>query len=436
MIDKNRKRAVAPRRVVITGLGVIAPNGVGVEEFWRNTLAGKSGVSRIEEFDVSSFEAKVAGRVGSFRPEQFGIPSEQSERLDRYALFALAAARQAVTASGLTGNTYDPERLGVCIATAIAGTKFMEEEFLRLTKGGLNPIDAARRSPHLLVGASFHVASSEVARAYGACGPVETLATGCTAGLNALGHAFEMIRTGDADVMIAGATEAPLTPIAMAAFDIIGALAKDRNDCPEAASRPYDQTRAGFVLGEGCGMFVLESLEHAQARGATVLAEVEGFGSTCNAYHMTDLAPDGNDLHRAMVLALADAELDPALIDHVNAHGSSTKQNDVNETSAIKKTLAAHAYEIPVCSLKSIIGHALAAANAIEMVAAVLSIVHQRVPPTINYRLPDPDCDLDYVIDGARQVRVEHVMKDASGFSGIHSALILGRFSAQESRSI
>jgi beta-ketoacyl-acyl-carrier-protein synthase II len=428
------KRHTEHRRVVITGLGVIAPNGIGTGEFWRNCLAGRSGVARIEGFDASGFEAQIAGIVQDFQPEAFDISPAQCKRLDRYALFALAAAEQAVKAAALTAGSYDQERMGVCIATAIAGTKYMEEEFLRLTNGGIDQIDPKGASENLLAGASFHVASSEVARKYDARGPVQTLATGCTAGLDALGQAFELIRTGEADIMVTGATEAPLTPIAMAAFDIIGALASDRNDRPAAASRPYDKSRAGFVLGEGCGMFVMESLEHAEARGAKVLAEVKGFGSTCNAYHMTDLSPDGIDLHRAMVLALADADLDPSSIDHVNAHGSSTQQNDVNETSAIKKTLGAHAYGIPVCSLKSIIGHALAAANAIEAVAAVLSIVHQRVSPTINFEVPDPACDLDYVVEGARDVRIDYLLKDASGFSGIHSALILGRAGNEKRR--
>ncbi len=416
------------RRVVITGLGVISPNGIGTDTFWRNCLAGKSGVARIETFDTSRFDTAIAGIVADFRPESFDIPPRQRNALDRYALFALAAAQEAVTQSRLLDTGYDPSRFGVCIATAIAGTKYMEEEFLRLTGGATGPLNPELASRNLLLGASFHVAASEVARKYSARGPVQTLATGCTAGLDAVGQACDLIRCGDADVMVAGATEAPITPIALAAFDIIGALASDRNDTPEAASRPYDKTRAGFVLGEGCGLLVLESLEHAQARGATILAEVAGFGSTCNAYHMTNLAPEGEDLHRAMKLALADAGVAPERIDHVNAHGSSTPQNDVNETNALKKTLGARAYEIPVCSLKSIVGHALAAANTIELVASVLAVRHQEVPPTINHRVPDPDCDLDYATGGARKAGIDYVLKDASGFSGIHSAVILARF--------
>lgn len=416
------------RRVVITGMGVIAPNGCDLDTFWANCRDGKSGVARITDFDVSEFTSQVAGIVPDFDPARHGIPVEQHDTLDRYALFALAAADQAIKQAGIEQAPLDHDRLGVCIATAIAGTKYMEEEFLRRTNGGRDAFQGGTPDPVLTANVGFHPASSEVARRIGARGPVHTLATGCTAGLDALAQAKDMIRSGEADVVIAGATEAPITPIAFAAFDIIGALANDRNDTPERASRPYDASRAGFVLGEGCGLFVMESLDHALARGATILAEVSGAGSTCNAYHMTNLAPDGIDLHRAMVLALADAGLSPDHIDHVNAHGSSTPQNDVNETNAVKRTLGDHAYDIPVCSLKSIVGHSLAAANTVEAVAAVLSIVHQEVPPTINHVTRDPDCDLDYVTEGVRKATINHVLKDASGFSGIHSAVILSRY--------
>jgi len=416
--------------VVITGTGVVAPNGIGVTAFWSNCCAGVSGVKRITTFDVSAFDAQIAGVVSDFDPAASGISAIDAQRFDRYVLFALAAAQEAVTASNLFAAAIDHTRVGVCIATAIAGTKYMEEEFLRLTAHATQPINPELASRNLYSGASFHVAGVEVARRFNAQGPLQTLATGCTAGLDAIGHALEMIRSGQADVVIAGASEAPLTPIALAAFDIIGALSSRCNAQPAQASRPYDKTRSGFVLGEGCGIFVLESKRHALKRGATILAEINGFGSSCNAYHMTDLAPDGNDLHRAMQLSLADAGIDAAQIDHVNAHGSSTPQNDVNETNAVKKTLGQHAYQIPVCSLKSIVGHALAAANAIELVAAVQSLRTQQVSPTLNYQMPDPDCDLDYVAGHSRTANIAYLLKDASGFSGIHSALILARSSS------
>lgn len=422
----------ALERIVVTGLGIIAPNGASIESFWANCRAGLSGVARISDFDVKQYHSQVAGIVMDFDPAQWGIDAEQCSTLDRHALFALAASAQAVDQAGLDSQTIDRDRLGVCIATAIAGTTYMEAEFLRRTQGAREAFDGTRVEPSLTTNACFHLAATEVARRWGARGPVHTLATGCTGGLDALGHAAELIRSGGADMVIAGAAEAPLTPIALAAFDIIRALVGDRNEDPARASRPYDKHRAGFVLGEGCGVLILERLDHAEARGARVLAELSGFGSTCNAYHMTDLAPDGVDLHRAMKLAFADAHSSAEAIDHVNAHGSSTRQNDINETNALKHALGAHAYAVPVCSLKSIVGHALAAANAIEAVAAVLSILHQTTPPTINLETPDPDCDLDYVREGARAVAIDHVLKDASGFSGIHSAVVLSRYSNTE----
>lgn len=414
-------------RVVITGMGVISPNGIGQAAFWRNSLLGVSGVRRIDQFDADQFEAQIAGSVPDFDPSAFGLDTRQCESLDRYAQFALAATIEAMAQAGLDENEIDGHSLGVCIATAIAGTRYMEAAFLRMTGNGHQELDAERADDALLAGISFNVASAEVARRYNARGPVTTLATGCTAGLDALGQAYDSIRSGQVDVMIAGAAEAPLTPIALGAFDIIGALCSDSNDRPEAASRPYDGSRKGFVLGESCGIFVMESLAHARRRGATVLAEVSGFGSTCNAYHMTDLKPDGEDLHRAMMIALDDAGLDGSQIDHINAHGSSTPQNDVNETNAVKRTLGKRAYEIPICSSKSLIGHALAAANAVETVAAVLALQHQKVPPTINYHQLDSNCDLNYVPNHAVPAKIHHVLKDASGFSGIHSALVLSR---------
>lgn len=418
---------MASRNIAVTGIGVIAPNGKNADEFWENVRSGRSGINIIDSFDVSQFQAKIAGVVQDFKPGDHGIDPVDVSSFDRYVQFALAAANEAMDRSGLAPGKYDPSRLAVSVATAIGGTKFMEEEFLRLTKSAQADLDPALASENLVSGMSFHAATTEIARRFKAGGPVLTIATGCTAGLDAIGEAMELIRSGQADIVIAGASEAPITPIAFAAFDIIGALASDRNEDPTKASRPYDISRSGFVLAEGCGMLVLESLEHALRRGAPILAEIVGYGSTCNAFHMTDLKPDGVDLHRAMKLALADAKLDPSRIDHVNAHGSSTPQNDVNETNAVKCTLGQRAYEIPICSLKSIVGHALAAANAVELVSLVQSIVHQEVPPTINVVSQDPACDLDYVSTGARPARIDYAMKDASGFSGIHSAMVLAR---------
>lgn len=420
------------KRIAITGLGVVAPNATNVDDFWTAIRNGKSGIKPITAFDTSDYNAKIAGIAADFDDQSELLRECNEAGYDRYVQFALTAADEAVRMSKVDFNSIDKSRVSVCIATAIAATKFLEKEFCRITNETRDQIDHTKAQPALLAGLGFHVASSEVARRYGAEGPVSTLATGCTAGLDAIGEAMEVIRSGKADIVIAGATEAPITPIALSAFDIIGALASDRNDAPHTASRPYDVSRSGFVLSEGCGVFVLEDLEHAIARNAPIYGELSGFGSTCNAYHMTDLKPEGTDLHRAMVLCLSDADIAPEQIGHVNAHGSSTPQNDVNESNALKLTLNEHAYRIPVTSVKSTIGHALAAANTMELVALIKSIGDQTAPPTINYTSPDPNCDLDYVGDGARPARIMHALKDASGFSGIHSAVVVSRHMPQQ----
>ncbi|MEL6522031.1 MAG: beta-ketoacyl-[acyl-carrier-protein] synthase family protein [Pseudomonadota bacterium] len=419
---------MSKKRIAITGLGVVAPNGTNVDDFWAATRNGKSGIKAIKAFDTSEYNAKIAGVAEDFDDQSDLLAEVNAAGYDRYVQFAVAAAAEAVGMSKINFDQIDKTRFSVCIATAIAATKFLEEEFLRLTDQAVGEVDPERAQAALLPGLGFHVASSEVARRYGAEGSVSTLATGCTAGLDAIGEAMEMIRSGKADVVIAGATEAPITPIAMSAFDIIGALASDRNEAPETASRPYDSSRSGFVLSEGCGLFVLEDMDHALARNAPIYGELSGFGSTCNAYHMTDLKPEGTDLHRAMVLSLTDADVSPEVIGHVNAHGSSTPQNDVNESNAVKLTLGDHAYNIPVSSVKSVVGHALAAANTVELVSLIKSIGDQFVPPTINHNSADPNCDLDYVTNGSRPALITHALKDASGFSGIHSAVVVSRY--------
>ncbi|WP_437869686.1 beta-ketoacyl-[acyl-carrier-protein] synthase family protein [Sorangium sp. So ce363] len=412
------------RRAVITGLGIIAPNGIGVEQFWAGAMAGRSGVRAIESYPVDGFKSKIAGQVQGFDPRAHGLREDQLRRLDRYAQFAVAASKMAMDDAAFAGGVPDPDRFGVCIGNAIAGTKFMEEEFLALTERGTAPYDPTWVQRSLYQASTFNVASAEVAGLYGARGPCCTLSTGCTGGLDAIGLALDTIRTGDADVMICGASEAPITPIALAAFDILGALSSRRNDSPQRASRPFDDQRDGFVLGEGAGVLILEEREHALRRGATIYAELGGFASCNNAYHMTDLSSDGIDLSRAMRLALLDADIAPNKVDYACAHGSSTKQNDTNETAALKLTLGDHAYKVPVSSLKSMVGHPLAAANALESVASVLSILKSEIFPTINYENKDMSCDLNYVPNEGIQRRVDVVLKAASGFSGIHSALV------------
>ncbi|MFO0574274.1 MAG: beta-ketoacyl-[acyl-carrier-protein] synthase family protein [Polyangia bacterium] len=412
------------RRTVVTGLGPVSPNGIGVQAFWENSLAGKSGIRRIEAFSTDSFKSKIAGQVSGFMPTQLGLSGEQVRRLERCAQFGVACTNLAVEDAGLQGGFGDGERVGVCIANAISGTGQMETEFLARTARGQARLDPLRVNLNLYQAATFNTPSAEVAAMYGLHGPCFTVSTGCTAGLDSIGFALNAIRYGEADMMICGAVEAPITPIAFAAFDVIGALSSKRNDDPERASRPFELDRDGFVLGEGGAVLILEEREHALLRGARIYAEVCGFGSCNNAFHMTDLPPCGTDLAHAIELALANAELSADTVDYVSAHGSSTRQNDVNETAAFKRVFGARAFEIPASSLKSMIGHPLAAANSIESVAAVMSLFTSRLHPTINYDKPDPACDLSYVPNRAIERPLRAVLKTASGFSGIHSAVV------------
>ncbi|MDQ8705981.1 beta-ketoacyl-[acyl-carrier-protein] synthase family protein [Streptomyces sp. LHD-70] len=413
------------RRVAITGLGVLAPNGVGAKNFAEGLWEGRSGVDRIRPFDPSGFNSQIAGQLPAV--ELPGSEATEPDGDDRVVRIALAAAREAMAHAGLAGGEgLDPYRSGAVIANAIGGTRFMTEHFPDITKNGTEPIDVAAAHPRLHLSATFNTPTAAVADSYGLRGPSVTVTTGCTGGNDAVGFAFDAIRRGEADVMVAGAAEAPVTPFVVACFDVIGALSV-RNADPEHASRPFDRERDGFVLAEGAGIAVLEEWEHAKARGATILGEVLGFGSTANAFHMTDLAEHGTDLARSFQLALDDARLAGERIGYVNAHGSSTPQNDVCETNAVKRVLGAHAYDVPVSSIKSMVGHALAAANALEFVASVLVLKDRMLPPTINHSASGEHCDLDYVPNTAREATVDAIASLSSGFGGIHSTVVLGR---------
>ena len=418
------------RRVVVTGVGVLSPNGIGKEAFWEGMVSGKSGVRRVTDFDVSPFRSQIAAQVTDFDPFAFGLTREEVERMDRYVQFAVAATQAAVDDAKLLINGNDRGRVGVCLANAICGTRYMEEEFLRVTNGGNDPIDPRKARPHLYDASMFNTPSSEIAARHGLEGICTTVSTGCTAGTDAVGFAYEAVQMGEVDVMITGAAEAPLCPITFAAFDVMNVLSV-RNDEPEKASRPFDKERDGFVLAEGCGILVLEELGHALSRGAHIYCEISGFGTCCNAYHMTDLPADGDSMAACVKLALKDAGLPPEDISYINAHGSSTKQNDIFETNGYKQVFGQRAYDIPTSSLKSMIGHPLAAANSIELVADALAFEHDVLPPTINQEVPDPLCDLDYIPNKAREKRVEHILKTSSGFSGIHSSMILSRWNSR-----
>ncbi|GAA2448542.1 beta-ketoacyl-[acyl-carrier-protein] synthase family protein [Streptomyces glaucus] len=414
------------RRVVITGIGVTAPGGVGAKNFWSLLSDGRTATRRISFFDPSPFRSQVAAEV-DFDAELLGLGAQEIRRMDRAAQFAVVTAREAVADSGLEFTSLDPHRTGVTIGSAVGATMGLDQEYRTVSDSGrLDLVDHEYAVPHLynyLVPSSF---AAEVAWSVGAEGPTTVVSTGCTSGLDAVGYAAELIREGSADVMVAGATDAPISPITVACFDAIKATTP-RNDDPEHASRPFDGTRNGFVLGEGSAVFVLEELDSARRRGAHVYAEIAGYATRSNAFHMTGLRPDGREMAEAIRVALDEARLAPEAIDYINAHGSGTKQNDRHETAAFKRSLGEHAYSVPVSSIKSMVGHSLGAIGSIEIAASALAMEHHVVPPTANLHTPDPECDLDYVPLTARDWRTDAVLSVGSGFGGFQSAMVLAR---------
>ncbi len=415
------------RRVVITGIGVVSPNGIGKDNVWHAMATGKCAVKLVDGFDVSVFNTKIAAEVRDFDPFKLGLTHDEAVRMDRYVQFGVVAADMALKDSKLDFTKEDPERIGVCLANAICGTKYMEEEFALVTDDGKNPIDPSKVRPDLYDAAMFNTPSIEVSARHGFKGICNTLSTGCTAGTDSLGYAMEIIQSGEQDIMVAGAAEAPITPITFGSFDVVNVLSA-RNDNPAGASRPFDKKRDGFVLSEGAGILILEELDHALKRNAKIYAEVIGFGTSCNAFHMTDLPADGAAMANCINLALKDAAIRPTDVDYINAHGSSTRMNDIFETSAYKMVFGEYAYELPASSLKGTIGHALAAANAIELTVCSMIFEKNLLPPTINQEERDPLCDMDYIPNAARSKKVNILIKTSSGFSGIHSTLVLKRY--------
>lgn len=415
------------RRVVVTGVGIVSPNGIGNDACFSAMIKGVSAIRRVTEFDVSIFNTKIAAQVLDFDPIALGLSFEDAIRMDRYVQFAMVAARMALADSRLDLSKIDRERMGVSLANAICGTKYMEEEFALVTDSGKKPINPVIVRPDLYDAAMFNTPSSEVSAKYGLYGVCNTISTGCTAGTDSLGFGMETIADGDADIMICGASEAPITPITFGAFDTVNVLSV-HNDEPAKASRPFDNKRNGFVISEGAGLLILEELEHAKKRGARIYCEVVGFGTTCNAYHMTDLPPEGDAMSDSITLAMEDAGIKAEQIDYISAHGSSTRQNDVFETSAYKMALGKHAYNIPISSVKSMIGHPLAGANGIELALSSLMFERNILPPTINQEERDPQCDLNYIPNKAMEKKVDCILKTSSGFSGIHSAMVLQRY--------
>ncbi|MFF2376012.1 beta-ketoacyl-[acyl-carrier-protein] synthase family protein [Streptomyces xiamenensis] len=414
------------RRVAITGIGVVAPGGVGRKAFWDLMVSGRTATRTISFFDPSRFRSQVAAEV-DFDAQRYGLSPREIRRMDRAAQFAVVAARECLSDSGVEFAELDPHRTGVSVGSAVGGTTSLEREYLVLSDSGrLWEVDGGYVSPHLFDAFVPSSLAAEVAWAAGAEGPATVVSTGCTSGLDSVGYARDLIAEGSADVMVAGAADTPISPIAVACFDAIKATTS-RNDDPAHASRPFDRTRDGFVLAEGAAMFVLEELEHARARGAHVYALVDGYATRCNAYHMTGLKPDGTEMAEAIRHAMAQARLNPEDIGYVNAHGSGTKQNDRHETGAFKSTLGDHAYRVPVSSIKSMVGHSLGAIGSIEIAACALAMEYGVVPPTANLSEPDPECDLDYVPHHARERRVDAVLSVGSGFGGFQSAMALSK---------
>jgi len=408
------------RRVVVTGLGAVTPIGNDVAQYWEGLCSGKNGVADITLFDASRHACRFAAEVKGFDPSGWLEPKE-AKRWDRFCKFGVVAAKQAVADAGLAIDESNAQRVGVSIGSGVGGLLMMETQAHVLADRGPD-----RVSPFCVPMMIPNMATGLAAIALGARGPSSAVATACAAGSNAIGDAFRTIQLGLADAMVCGGAESAITPLGVAGFASAKALSF-RNDDPATASRPFDLERNGFVIGEGSGVLVLEALEHAQARGARILAEVVGYGTTCDAHHITAPSPGGVGGAEAMRLALADARLEPEDVDYVNAHGTSTQANDSNETAAIKAALGEHARRIPVSSTKSMTGHLLGGSGGIEAVASILAIGHNLVPPTINYHTPDPVCDLDVVPNQAREHAVQVVLSNSFGFGGHNVCLAFRR---------
>jgi act minimal PKS ketosynthase (KS/KS alpha) len=414
------------RRVVITGIGVVAPGGVGRQAFWERIVSGKPATRTITRFDPSGFRSQIAAEC-DFDPAAAGLTAQEIRRLDRAAQLALVSTRECLSDAGLTSADLVPERTAVSIGSAVGCTIKMEHEYVVASNSGRDwLVDPGYAVPHLY---DYFVPSSlarEIAWETGAEGPALVVSDGCTAGIDCLAYACELIREGSADVVIAGGTEAPVAPITVACFDAIKATSNFNAD-PERALRPFDRSRNGFVLGEGAAMFVLEDMSVATRRGARMYAEIGGAATRANAFHMTGLQADGREMAEAIRVALAQARVRPEQIDYVSAHGTATRQNDRHETAAIKQALGEHAYRTPVSSIKSMVGHSLGAIGSIETAACALAMAEGLVPPTANLTEPDPELDLDYVPLTAREHRIDMALNVGSGFGGFQSALVLCR---------
>ena len=411
------------RRVVVTGVGLVTPIGIGKDEFWNNLIAGKSGVGLITQFDTEGFDAKIAGEVKDFDFANFGDKKE-GKRMDRVTQFAVAAAKMAVEDAKFTVEGMDPVRAGVCVGSGIGGIHTFLEQSLKYGEKGPSKI-----SPFFIPMEIPNMPAGQISIALGFKGPNTAIITACATGTNCIGDALRTIQYGDADVMIAGGTEAAISPVAVAGFDNMKALSRN-NEEPEKASCPFDKKRDGFVMGEGAGVILLEELEHAKARGAHIYAELIGFAMNADAYHITAPDPSGEMPAACMLQAIKDAGVKPEDINYVNAHGTSTHRNDLNETLACKKIFGDHAYKLAISSNKSMTGHLLGAAGGVEAIATVMTIEHGIIPPTINYEDPDLEegLDLDYVPNVARKANVDVAISNNFGFGGHNASIVFKKF--------
>ena len=409
------------RRVVITGLGAVTPIGTGVSEYWNALLEGRSGIKRIEKFDVSEFSSQIAGEVEGFNPKDF-FDAKSIRRMDKSTQFALAASIMAKDDAGIDFSQYDPYRIGVILGSGIGGMETLDTQFRTMLDKGPN-----RVSPLFIPMMISNILAGQIGMQFKAKGPNMVITTACASSTHAIGVAYRLIKEGEADIIISGGSEAAITPLALAGFCSMKALST-RNDEPEKASRPFDKERDGFVMSEGAGVLILEELEHAKKRGAKIYAEIIGFGMTADAYHITAPDPEGEGAKKAMELALSSANIKPEEVDYINAHGTSTPLNDKLETLAIKKLFGEHAYKLAISSNKSMIGHLLGAAGSVEAIATALTLKEGVIPPTINYENPDPECDLDYVPNEARSQPVDIGLSNSFGLGGQNACLVIKKY--------
>ncbi len=410
------------KRVVVTGYGLVTPLGIGSKEPWDNLINGVSGIDYITRFDTTTMKSKIAGEVKDFKVEDF-IDSKDAKRMDLFTKFAMAAAKLALEMSGLEITEENAPRVGVLVGAGLGGLETFERFHKRLIQTN-NP---KKVSPFFIPMLISNMASGQIAIRSGAKGPSISISTACATGAHSIGYALRTIQYGDADVMITGGSEAAISPVSVSGFDAMRALAELKDD-PKKASRPFDKERTGFVIAEGCGVIVLETLEHAKKRGAPIYGEIVGFGQSADAYHIAAPSPNGEGPSRCMASALKDAGISPEDIDYINAHGTSTPLNDIAETKAIKKVFGDYAYKVPISSNKSMMGHLLGAAGAVESIFTILTIKEGIIPPTINYEYPDPECDLDYVPNEAREADIRYALSNSFGFGGTNASLVFKRF--------